>query len=302
MTSDIPSWTPSSAEPEPVPPPRNDASATDQAPRPTRKGGRGLAGLFGVSIMSAVLASTGTVAILSGSINATPSATNPGGNVRTVTTVASGDDITGVVSAARESVVTITASGTAPGRYSPFSVPTSGVGSGFILTSNGYILTNRHVVANSQSLSVAFADGSELPATIVRISDTTDLALIKVAATGLTAASIGDSSALQVGQTAIAIGSPLGTYTETVTRGIVSGLNREITVSDEASRTQTTLSGLIQTDAAINPGNSGGPLLDIGGNVIGINTAVATSAEGLGFAIPIGAASDLINLATSTAV
>jgi S1-C subfamily serine protease len=274
---------------------------TDRASRPSRKGGRDLAGLFTASLMSAILASTGTVAILGSSIPTTPAASNPAANGRTVTTGESSDDITGVVAAARQSVVTITADGVASSRFSPNSVPVSGVGSGVILTADGYILTNRHVVANSQGLTVAFADGSELPATIVRISDTTDLALIKVAASELHAASIGDSDALQVGQTAIAIGSPLGTYTETVTRGIVSGLNREITVSDGATRAQTTLRGLIQTDAAINPGNSGGPLLDGAGTVVGINTAVASNAEGLGFAIPIGAASELIGLASAGA-
>jgi S1-C subfamily serine protease len=103
----------------------------------------------------------------------------------------------------------------------------------------------------------------------------------------------------QVGQTALAIGSPLGTYTETVTRGIVSGLGREITVTDEVTGRETTLTGLIQTDAAINPGNSGGPLLDASGAVIGINTAVSTAAEGLGFAIPVNDAGDLIARATA---
>lgn len=281
----------------PAPPPRSDVPVTDQASRPSRAGGRGLAGLLAVSLMSALLASAGTVAVLGGSIAAGPSAASSSANGRTVTTVESGDDITGVVASARESVVTITADGVATSRFSPFSVPVTGVGSGVILTADGYILTNRHVVANSQSLTVAFSDGTELPATIVKISDATDLALIRVVAKGLHAASIGDSSSLDVGQTAIAIGSPLGTYTETVTRGIVSGLDRQITVTDQATRRETTLNGLIQTDAAINPGNSGGPLLDIAGNVIGINTAVATSAEGLGFAIPIAAANDLIDLA-----
>ncbi|MEO5704849.1 MAG: trypsin-like peptidase domain-containing protein [Candidatus Limnocylindrales bacterium] len=270
---------------------------TDQTPRPSRVGGRGLAGLVTVSLMSAILASAGTVALLGGSLLTTPAATESTASGRTVTSVESNDDITGVVATARESVVTITADGVASTRFSPNAVPVTGVGSGVVLTADGYILTNRHVVANSQSLTVAFSDGRELPATIVEISDTTDLALIKVVATDLRAAAIGDSAALQVGQTAIAIGSPLGTYTETVTRGIVSGLDREITVTDKATRTESTLRGLIQTDAAINPGNSGGPLLDIAGNVIGINTAVATSAEGLGFAIPIGAANDLIDLA-----
>src|SRR6185503_713275 len=159
------------------------------------------------------------------------------------------DDITDVVATARESVVTITADGLSSNGFSPFQVPTQGVGSGVILTSDGYILTDRHVVDDSQSLSVAFSDGRELPARIVKISDTTDLALIKVDTTGLRAMPIGDSSSLSVGQTAIAIGSPLGTYTETVTRGIVSGLDREITVTNQATRAETTLRGLIQTDA-----------------------------------------------------
>ena len=283
---------------EPAPPPRPDVVETDQAPRPSRRGGRGLAGLLTVSLMSAILASTGTTAVLLGVLPGTSASTNPNG--RTVTNVESYDDITAMVAAARESVVTITANGMSSSRFSPFAVPTTGVGSGVILTTDGYILTNHHVVDGAQSLTVTLADGRELPATLVRLSDSTDLALIRIQATGLRAMPIGDSTAVQVGQTAVAIGSPLGTYTETVTRGIVSGLNREITVTDEASRRQTTLSGLIQTDAAINPGNSGGPLLDGAGNVIGINTAVATSAEGLGFAIPIGAARDLIGLANGS--
>jgi S1-C subfamily serine protease len=281
---------------EPAPPPRLDAQVADREPRPPRAGGRGLAGLLTASLLSAVLASAGTVAILQASLaDATAS---PTANARTVQE-SPDEDITAVVAAARESVVTITADGMSSSRFSPFQVPTTGVGSGVILTSDGYILTNRHVVEGSESLTVAFSDGSQLPARIVRASDETDLALIKVEGTGLPAASIGDSGSLQVGQTAIAIGSPLGAYTETVTRGIVSGLDREITVTDEATRRQTTLDGLIQTDAAINPGNSGGPLLDGAGNVIGINTAVASSAEGLGFAIPIAAAGELIGLASA---
>ena len=283
-----------SAEPEPAPPPRLDPPASDQEPRPARTGGRGLGRLLVTSLLSAVLASTGTTAILLNAASS-PAATATPPAARTVTTTGKSDDITGVVATARKSVVTITADGTTSN--GPFSVPTSGVGSGVILTSDGYTLTNRHVVEGADTLSVALYDGRELAASVVKISESTDLALIKVTATGLDAASIGDSASLSVGQTAIAIGSPLGTYTETVTRGIVSGLDREITVTDQQTRRQSTLKGLIQTDAAINPGNSGGPLLDSAGHVIGINTAVATSAEGLGFAIPIGAASDLIDLA-----
>src|SRR5439155_520537 len=117
------------------------------------------------------------------------------------------------------------------------------------------------------SLTATLADGSEHSARVVTVSDTQDLALVKVDATGLKPATIGNSSSIHVGQTAIAIGSPLGTYTETVTKGIISALDRTITVRDDQTGRPTTLSGLIQTDAAINQGNSGGPLLNSAGNV-----------------------------------
>ena len=293
-----PSTSPISADVEPAPPPRLDASALPAPRRPLR----GVPTLLAASIVSAALASTGTAAlVLSNLPAASDSPTNPGGAqaVNTGTSTGVDGDITAVVAAARKSVVTITADGaTSDG---PFQVPTRGVGSGVILTSDGYVLTNRHVVEGADTLSVALSDGTELPARLVRIAENTDLALIKVTGTGLAAASLGSSDSLAVGATAIAIGSPLGSYTETVTRGIVSGLDREITVGDRSTGRRTTLGGLIQTDAAINPGNSGGPLLDATGHVIGINTAIAAEAEGLGFAIPISAASELIDLATVSA-
>jgi S1-C subfamily serine protease len=265
---------------EPAPPPRLDApdpKPTD-FPRSPRAGGRGFLGLVAASILSATLASGGTALLLeSRAPVATAAPTSNATNVSTTITGAP-DDITSVVAAARPPVVTITADGLTQSRFSPVAVPTTGVGSGVILTADGYILTNRHVVSGSQSLTVALADGRELDATVVRISDTTDLALIKVAATGLPAATIGNAAAIKVGQTAIAIGSPLGTYTETVTRGIVSGLDREVTVTDEGTRSRTTLTGLIQTDAAINPGNSGGPLLDAIGDLVVFNTSVVKCA------------------------
>jgi serine protease Do len=289
-----------------APPPPLAEPVFQPVPRPPRRG-RGFTGtLLATSLLSAVLASAGTTAIVERGVAST---TGPAPSANAVTTgagatspaPAGADDITTVVARARSSVVTITANGLSSSALSPFQVPTTGVGSGVILTPDGFILTNRHVIEGSQTLSVKLADGRELPATLVRTSDTTDLALIRIEATGLVAATIGDSGALRVGQTAIAIGSPLGAYTETVTKGIVSGLNRDVTVTDEVSRRPTPLHGLIQTDAAINPGNSGGPLLDASGAVIGIDTAVATSAEGLGFAIPISAAGDLIHLAQTGA-
>ena len=272
--------------------------------QPARRRGRGVGTVVGAALLSAVLASSGTALLVTqlvpvGTVTPTPSVATGTATSTTKTTTVDAQDLTAIVASARESVVTITADGLSASGFSPFGQPTSGVGSGIILTANGYILTNRHVVENSTSLSVELIDGRTFPATLIQQASDNDLALIKIDAAGLTAARIGDSGKIQVGETALAIGSPLGTYTETVTRGIVSGLGREITVSDELTRRQTTLKGLIQTDAAINPGNSGGPLLDGSGAVIGINTAVASSAQGLGFAIPINDAASLISRATS---
>ena len=292
---------PATGAPSPVNP------ATDPAPRPARpvRGGR-LASILAVSLLSATVAAAGTAALVTGPLagsadRTTPAATAPGA-VTTATGTgssasASEPALTDMVAAVRDSVVTITSEGLSSRGL--LSIPSTGVGSGIVLTSNGYILTNRHVVEGaSQSLSVELADGRRFDATVVKISSDQDLALIKIDASGLTAAKIGDASKLQVGETAIAIGSPLGTFTESVTRGIISATGRTITVQDEASGQPETLKGLLQTDAAINPGNSGGPLLDASGAVIGINTAVSTQAEGLGFAIPISAASSLIAQAT----
>ena len=133
---------------------------------------------------------------------------------------------------------------------------TEGVGSGVIFDSNGWILTNRHVVAGSDQLTVELKDGRQLHRHVYGIDTLTDLAIVKIEATGLTAATIGDSDGLKVGQLVVAIGSPLGTFTNTVTSGIVSATGRSIQTDGGQ------LNNLIQTDAAINPGNSGGPLLD----------------------------------------
>jgi serine protease Do len=267
--------------------------------RPARswRGGR-FGAILGASLLSATLASAATAVLVR---QTTPGITVTPATATTTSTTATQAvnvvDLTDVVAAARESVVTITANGITTQGFSPFGQVTEGIGSGVILTTGGYILTNRHVVDNSTSLTVELADGRTFPAAIVREASGTDLALIRIDATGLAAASIGSSAALEVGQTALAIGSPLGTYTETVTQGIISGLGREVTVTNELTRRQMTLTNLIQTDAAINAGNSGGPLLDAAGNVIGINTATSTSAEGIGFAIPIDAAAELISVA-----
>lgn len=158
-----------------------------------------------------------------------------------------------------------------------------GVGSGVIIDSNGYILTNAHVVGEEpDELTVFFKDGRELNGKVLWKDTLLDLAVVKVEAIGLSAAELGDSDGLVVGETSIAIGNPLGVrFERSVTQGIISGLNRSIMIEEGS-----VMEDLIQTDAAINPGNSGGPLINNRGQVIGINT-VKASAESLGFAIPI---------------
>jgi S1-C subfamily serine protease len=171
----------------------------------------------------------------------------------------------------------------------------SATGSGVIFDASGLILTNHHVVADDpQTLTVNLKDGRSFPATIYGIDTLTDLAIVKVDATGLPTAPIGDSSSIQVGQEAIAIGSPLGTFTDSVTSGIISAVGRSIPVENG-----TVLTNLIQTDTAINPGNSGGPLLDPSGKVIGVNTAGSANAQGIGFAIPIDIARPLMSEASA---
>jgi serine protease Do len=173
-----------------------------------------------------------------------------------------------------------------------------GVGSGIIYDSDGWILTNRHVVSSANTdLQVELTDGRDFAGTVYGIDTLTDLAIVKIDGRDLPVAPIGDSSNLKAGQLAIAIGSPLGEFTNTVTSGVISALGRDIEVNDEQTGQPRPLRNLIQTDAAINPGNSGGALLDSGGNVIGVNTAVASSAQGIGFAIPIDIAKPIMRQA-----
>ncbi len=158
-----------------------------------------------------------------------------------------------------------------------------GVGSGVIFDSNGYIVTNNHVVAGAQEISVSLADGRTMTGKVLGADQATDLAVVKIDATGLPAVTFGDSDSLLVGEPAIAIGNPLGLeFRGTVTVGVISALNRTIELGDRKFK-------LIQTDAAINPGNSGGALVNADGQVVGINSAkvAADGVEGIGFAIPI---------------
>ena len=181
------------------------------------------------------------------------------------------------------SIVTVTPSGKASG-------------TGIIMSEDGYVITNHHVIESAQAVSVLTSDNQEYAASVVGSDETSDLAVLEVEAEGLQAAEFGDSSVLQVGDSVAAIGDPLGTALRgTMTDGIISAINRDLTVND---RTMS----LIQTNAALNNGNSGGPLINCYGQVIGINTmkmsnfySLSTTVEGIGFAIPIDTAKPIID-------
>ncbi len=165
-----------------------------------------------------------------------------------------------------------------------------GVGSGVIFDSNGYIVTNNHVVEGAQEITVSLSDGRVLTGRVLGSDPVTDLAVVKVDATGLPAAVLGDSDSLVVGEPAIAIGNPLGLeFQGSVTAGVISALNRSIEIGERKFK-------LIQTDAAINPGNSGGALVNADGVVIGINSAkiAVAGVEGIGFAIPTNIAKPIL--------
>ncbi len=304
-TAGTPSTDPVRTDPAVLLPPPTGPAHGDRSPDPTvlaRRRGGTLRVVVPSAVLSALLASGLTVAAigLTGDLHRSapespaPSAASADATLASVTTAGSVED---VAAAASPSVVTITVSGAAGA--SPFGASPAGTGSGVVVGADGLILTNAHVVEAGGSLSVTLADGTEVPATVVATDPAHDLAVVRADVTGLTAAVLDETGALIVGQAVVAIGSPLGTFTDTVTLGIVSGLDRSIDVADGATRGVTHLDGMIQTDAAINAGNSGGPLLDLQGRVVGIVTANASGAQGVGFAVPIAAAHDLLARASA---
>lgn len=184
-----------------------------------------------------------------------------------------------------------------------------GAGSGFIVSVDGLVLTNKHVVLDNKAEYTVFTnDGQKYSAKVLALDPVQDLAVIKIQSSDLPAqagktflpVTLGDSYGIQIGQTAIAIGNALGQFSNTVSIGVVSGLGRTISASDQAGGFSETLENIIQTDAAINAGNSGGPLVNLKGEVIGINTAMAQGAEAVGFAIPINMAKKDISQVVAT--
>lgn len=169
-----------------------------------------------------------------------------------------------------------------------------GAGTGFLISSSGFIATNRHVVDDpAAKYTVLLSDGTQKEASIIYIDDKVDFAIIKVEGASYKYVNLGDSSAIKLGQAVFAVGNALGEYNNSVSTGIISGLNRNIQASD-SSGTET-LTGVIQTDAPINPGNSGGPLVTLDGDVIGINVATVVGSNNISFSIPVNMIKDKIS-------
>lgn len=166
------------------------------------------------------------------------------------------------------------------------------IGTGFIVRDNGIILTNKHVVDNpNATYTVVLADGKSYEVKKIALDPhpSNDLAIIKIEATGLPTLALGDSAKIKVGQSVVAIGNALGRFTNTVTTGIISGIGRGISAGDSFGQSES-LDDVLQTDAALNPGNSGGPLLNLSGEVVGINVAISQTGQNIGFALPINLA------------
>jgi len=181
----------------------------------------------------------------------------------------------------------------------PQGKQTIGGGSGFIISADGMILTNKHVVdQEGVEYTVVTNDGKQYPANVLARDPSNDIAIVKIEAANLPVAELGDSDALQIGQTVIAIGNSLAQYQNTVTKGVVSGLARNITAGGGGASER--LEDVIQTDAAINPGNSGGPLVNLGGQVVGVNTAIDQEGQLVGFSIPINSVKSVIESVKKT--
>jgi S1-C subfamily serine protease len=273
------------------------SSRPPAAPQPPRvRSGLGAAPIVAIAVVAGIVAgafsAVAVTNLMPNPVADTPASAvdspdaNPVSDVRI-------DESSAVIEAVDKitpAVVTIQTSG------GGFLGAAAGTGSGFIFDSSGFILTNRHVVQDASELTVILNDGRQFPGTVYGIDTLTDLAIVTIDADDLPEAPVGTSSGLEPGQLAIAIGNPLG-YENTVTTGVVSGLGRQIRASDARQTSAEQLNNLIQTDAAINPGNSGGPLINSAGQVIGVNTAVSTDAQGLGFAIPIDVARPIMEQA-----
>ena len=286
----------------------NDRNNTPEAPKtPEKKSSPYLTKKMGALIAALCILASGSAGYAAGTFRTVPQATDSSSTQSSLQTSTTQNDssfstmaanssssgktlsISEIADKVADSVVEITTEVT---EYDNFmrQYVAEGAGSGVILTEDGYIVTNNHVIEGANKITVTLKDGTSYPGTLVGTDSQGDIAVVKIDATGLQPATLGDSDSLEVGDTAVAVGNPLGQLGGTVTNGIISALDREIDLDGKTMN-------LLQTNAAINPGNSGGGLFNDRGELIGVVVAKSSGSgiEGLGFAIPINTAKDIID-------
>jgi S1-C subfamily serine protease len=288
--------TAATAELPPIPPPPDQSDPPGHAGGERRRPGRPKRAIAAVVAAVVMLAGGYGIRAFTAS-GASATATSASSNTAASAVSTQAGDVSALVHRAEQAVVKVTSKVTEQG---PFGQTITGeaVGTGFIVTSDGLILTNDHVVESGRDLTVTLNDGKSYPATIVKADSAADLAVLKIDASGLSTLPLGDSSKTLAGESVVAIGYALGLQgSPTVTTGIVSSTGRTIQVQDDAAPSGPivrTYRDVLQISAAINSGNSGGPLLNLDGQVIAINTAGAQGANNIGFAIPINQAKALL--------
>lgn len=252
---------------------------------------KGLVGIISILLILALLGSlklSERFSAMNHPVTPRPTVSNDGNKVQTQTEA----DIANIVAKVSPSVVSVTTQSQAQTYFGV--AQQEGAGTGIVVSRDGYIMTNKHVVNGADTVGVVLSDGTSYDnVKVVGTDPLNDVAFIKIPnVNNLTPVELGDSSSIRVGQQVVAIGNSLGQYQNTVTSGIISGKGRPVAAQDGS--TVESLTDLLQTDAAINPGNSGGPLLNMAGQVIGMNTAVAADAQGIGFAIPINSVKGIL--------
>lgn len=276
----------------------SDAPAKKVADKKPESGEKPKSNVLAVTLASVAIVLSGTSAVfsyLSYEKASTPiTFLNSGTDGNSVNFVEG--SVSDIVDKVSESVVSIVTS-VKTTSYFGRSSESQAAGTGIIVTSDGYILTNKHVIEGATKISVVLDDGTTYTDVKVAATDPlNDVAYLKISGVSdLKAATLGNSKTINVGQQVIAIGNALGQYQNSVTSGIVSGTGRSLTATDSTGMMSETLTDMIQTDAAINSGNSGGPLVNAAGEVIGINTATSSSAENMGFAIPISSVKGMLS-------
>lgn len=266
----------------------------EKTPKKLKRGGTFIVIFLILAFLMGIIGGTGAILLLSSNSRLQQVLGIKGSNLNISTTKNEKlklEESSAIIDSAKKvspAVVSITTTSNVQDFFGNVSQQQGG-GTGFIVTNDGLILTNKHVAQAGQSLSVLDANGKTYSAKVVALDPTNDLAFLKIDASGLPVVDLGNSDDLQIGQWVVAIGNALGQLQNTVTVGVISARERQL-VAGGGTGQEEQLNNLLQTDAAINPGNSGGPLVNLVGQVVGINTAVAGNAQNIGFAIPINQA------------